>query len=166
MGAEESKALGEGAVDDTDGDEVIEPEDIGKNMWYYSFDLLNPEFVLQGGMLNQPAIDPETGTFFELLEDDFGNEFYETEIARRFSHFSQPIHQIGDAGISSVLIVKQGIINQGGPADIFLRLTKVPDDVWLNLRNGWRRSNHRALPARRLQPLRLREPGLRGCGWE
>jgi hypothetical protein len=32
-----------------------EPPDIGKNMWYYSFDLLNPPFVMQGGMLNQPA---------------------------------------------------------------------------------------------------------------
>jgi hypothetical protein len=121
MGAEESKALGEGSTDDD-----VEPEDIGKNMWYYSFDLLNPEFVLQGGMLNWPAVDPasETGEFFEPLVDDFENEFYETEISRRFSHMSQPIHQFGPSAISSVLIVKQGIINQGGPADIFLRLTK------------------------------------------
>jgi len=131
MGAEESKALGEGSVA-----EDVEPEDIGKNMWYYSFDLLNPEFVLQGGMLNWPAKDPETGELFEPLFDDFGNEFYETEIARRFSHMSQPIHQIGEAGISSVLIVKQGILNQGGPADIFLRLTKVPDDQWRDCETG------------------------------
>jgi hypothetical protein len=127
MGAEESKALGEGSTE-----EDVEPEDIGKNMWYYTFDILNPDVVMQGGMLNQPAVDPETGTFFELLEDDFGNDFYETEIARRFSHFSQPIHQIGDAGVSAVLIVKQGIINQGGPADIFLRRLVVPDDVWVD----------------------------------
>jgi len=120
MGAEESKALGEGSTD-----EDVEPEDLGKNMMYYTFDLLNPSFVLQGGMLNWPAINPETGTFFELLVDDFGNSFYETEIARRFSHFSQPIHQFGETGTSAALIVKQGIINQGGPADIFLRLTKV-----------------------------------------
>ncbi len=124
MGAEESKALGEGP--DTLEEDL---EDIGKNMWYYSFDMLNPEVVMQGGMLNQPAVDPETGAFFELLEDDFGNPFYETEIARRFSHFSQPIHQIGESGVSAVLIVKQGIINQGGPADIFLRRLVVPDGV-------------------------------------
>ncbi len=137
MGAEESKALGEGATD-----EDVEPVDIGKNMWYYSFDLQNPTFVRQGGMLNQPAVcnphdagdtarcpDGE-GAFYALLEDDFGNEFYETEISRRFSHFSQPIHQIGDSGTSAVLIVKQGILNQGGPADIFLRRLIVPDDVW------------------------------------
>ncbi len=131
MGAEESKALGEGAPADAGGGqpEEEEPEDVGKNMWYYSFDLRNPVFVQQGGMLNQPAIDPETGAFFDLLVDDFENDFYETEISRRFSHFSQPIHQFGPSGVSAVLIVKQGIINQGGPADIFLRRIVVPDDV-------------------------------------
>jgi hypothetical protein len=130
MGAEENKALGEGV--ETDGGEppvVIEPEDLGKNMMYYSFDLRNPSFVLQGGMLNRPAVDPETGAFFELLVDDFENEFYETEISRRFSHMSQPIHQFGDENIGAVLIVKQGIINQGGPADIFLRMTKADPDL-------------------------------------
>jgi hypothetical protein len=54
--------------------------------------------VKQGGMLNWPAKDPETGEVFEMLEDDFGNMFYETEITRRFSHMSQPIHQIGPSG--------------------------------------------------------------------
>lgn len=122
--AEESKALGE-------GDEDLEPEDIGKNMWYYTFDMLNPDTVLQGGMLNQPAVDPETGDFFEMLEDDFGNPFYETEIARRFSHMTQPIHQIGESGTAGILITKAGILNQGGPADIFLRRLVVPDDVWV-----------------------------------
>ncbi len=150
MGAEESKALGEGAPEDAGGGqpEEEEPEDVGKNMWYYSFDLRNPAFVQQGGMLNQPAIDPETGTFFELLVDDFDNNFYETEISRRFSHFSQPIHQIGDAGVSAVLIVKQGIINQGGPADIFLRKTVVPDDVWEDCEtDGDDATTERCLPA-------------------
>ncbi len=134
LGAEESKALGEGAPDNPGGGQPDEeePEDIGKNMWYYTFDMLNPAVVQQGGMLNWPAKDPETGEIFEMLEDDFENEFYETEIARRFSHFSQPIHQIGDSGVGAVLIVKQGILNQGGPADIFLRLLKVPDDVWVD----------------------------------
>ena len=68
---------------------------------------------MQGGMLNQPAkcipgdVDDVNdlgeprcpdgeGEFYALIADDFGNELYETEIARRFSHFSQPIHQIGD----------------------------------------------------------------------
>ena len=143
MGAEESKALGEGS-----SEEDVEPEDIGKNMWYYTFDMYNPEIVAQGGMLNQPAVDPETGAFYEFLEDDFGNEFYETEISRRFSHFSQPIHQIGDSGVSAVLIVKQGILNQGGPADIFLRRTVVPDDIWETCEtDGDATTTERCLPA-------------------
>jgi hypothetical protein len=125
MGAEESKALGS-LQEDPDID-VIE---IGKNMWYYSFDLLNPSFVMQGGMLNWPAKDPLTGDLYDMLEDDFGNMFYETEITRRFSHMSQAIHQIGESGVSSVLIVKQGILNQGGPADIFLRFTKVDTELF------------------------------------
>jgi len=149
LGAEESKALGEGgAPEDPGGGQPIEeePEDVGKNMWYYSFDLLKPSFVMQGGMLNQPAqCNPydvqEKGCIlgdFMLLEDPMyeDNKFYETEITRRFSHMSQPIHQIGESGVSSVLIVKQGILNQGGPADIFLRMTKVEDDVWLDCDTG------------------------------
>ncbi|MGC9394765.1 MAG: choice-of-anchor O protein [Anaerolineae bacterium] len=143
MGAEESKALGEGSTE-----EDVEPEDVGKNMWYYSFDLLNPDFILQGGMLNWPAKSPETGEVFEMLVDDFGNYFYETEISRRFSHFSQPIHQIGDSGVAAALIVKQGILNQGGPADIFLRLLKVPDEVeWSDCeRDGDTTTTERCLP--------------------
>jgi hypothetical protein len=143
MGAEESKALGEGAPTDPGGapPDDDEPPDIGKNMWYYSFDMLNPPFVMQGGMLNQPAqcnpyLVGEIGCIlgdFMTLDDPMyeDNMFYETEIARRFSHMSQPIHQIGPSGVSAALIVKQGILNQGGPADIFLRLTRVPDDVWV-----------------------------------
>jgi hypothetical protein len=80
-----------------------------------------------------PVADPTDacteGEFYELLVDDFENEFYETEIARRFALMSQPIHQIADSNVSGVLILKQGIINQGGPADIFLRRLQVPDDV-------------------------------------
>src|SRR5690606_15505644 len=32
------------------------------------------------------------------------------------------------SGLSAMLIYKQGIINQGGPADIMLRRTIIPDD--------------------------------------
>lgn len=132
MAHEESKALGEGGTDPD-----AEPEDIGKNEWYLTFDLLNPNVVAQGGMLNQPAIcNPyaatqtgcTVGDFFPMLVDDFGNEFYETEIARRFSLMSQPYTQFGNSGTAAVLIYKDGIINQGGPADIFLRRLVIPED--------------------------------------
>ena len=143
MGAEESKALGEGIDDDRSRTRRHRQEYVVLHLRY-----AQPRVVMQGGMLNQPAIDPETGTFFELLEDDFGNEFYETEISRRFSHFSQPIHQIGDSGVSAVLIVKQGILNQGGPADIFLRRLVVPDDIWEDCEtDGDATTTERCLPA-------------------
>ena len=119
---EENKALGEG------GDSDLDPIDIGKNVWYHSFDMFHPDLVRQGAMLNQPAVDPETGEFFEILEDDWENEFYETEIARRFNIMTQPASYAGTSGTVGILIYKQGIINQGGPADIFLRRLVLPDD--------------------------------------
>ncbi|MCB9134970.1 MAG: hypothetical protein H6636_06065 [Anaerolineales bacterium] len=89
---EELKALGEGGSDpDTD------PIDIGKNVWYHSFDMFHPDMVAQGGQLNPPAIDPETGVYFEMLEDDFANPFYETEIARRFNLMTQSLAELGDS---------------------------------------------------------------------
>jgi hypothetical protein len=130
---EELKALGEGSTD-----EDVEPIDIGKNVWYHSFDMFHPDIVAQGGMLNHPAKDPETGDYFEMLEDEWGNEFYETEIARRFNLMTQPYTKLyrGDtisdtaiySGTVGILMYKMGIINQGGPADIFLRRLVLPDD--------------------------------------
>ena len=120
---EESKALGEG-VDEED----VDPIDIGKNIWYHSFDMFNPDLVAQGGMLNQPAVDPETGEFFEILTDEWGYDFYETEISRRFSLVSQPLGNIGESGTLIFALFKQGIINQGGPADILARRFVLPED--------------------------------------
>lgn len=118
---EENKALGEG------GESDLDPIDIGKNVWYHTFDMFNPDLVWQGAMLNQPAVNRETGEFFDILEDDWGNEFYETEIARRFNIMTQPAEDAGPAGTVAILIYKQGIINQGGPADIFLRRIVLPE---------------------------------------
>ncbi len=138
IGYEELKALGEGSTE-----EDVEPIDIGKNVWYHSFDMFHPDIVAQGGMLNHPAKDPETGDYFEMLVDDWGNEFYETEIARRFNLMTQPYTKLFDNDIISgtsvytdtavytgtvgILMYKMGIINQGGPADIFLRRLVLPD---------------------------------------
>jgi hypothetical protein len=120
---EETKALGEGVLE-----EEVDPIDIGKNIWYHSFDMFKPDLVAQGGMLNQPASDPLTGEFFEIQVDDFTTyEFYETEIARRFSLVAQPYSMIGDTRTTAFLIYKQGVINQGGPADVFARRIVLPD---------------------------------------
>jgi len=135
MAYEESKALGE-------ADQDLEPIDIGKNIWYHTFEMDQPEVVSRGNILNQPAVDPtscsEDGTncsFFDLIEpeEDFLDVLYETEISRRFSMIVQwpewavPVDE-GGSGTILFALYKQGIINQGGPADIFARRFVLPDD--------------------------------------
>jgi hypothetical protein len=141
---EETKALGD-LIYDTDGDGILDsdeadPIDIGKDVWYHSFDMFTPDQVAQGGMLNQPAVckdDAEpyctggVGAFYDVQTDELNEgEFYLTEISRRFALTT---NSVGDAdasesGLSAMLIFKQGIINQGGPADIMLRRVVIPDD--------------------------------------
>jgi len=123
MAYEESKALGEGTTD-----EDVEPIDIGKNIWYHSFDMFEPNLVSHGNMLNQPASDPETGNLFEVQFDDWDNAFYETEIARRFNIIVQSADLAGDSGTVLFTLFKQGVVNQGGPADIFARRFVLPED--------------------------------------
>jgi hypothetical protein len=120
---EETKALGEGSEDDAE-----EPIDIGKNVRYQTFDMFNPELVHQGLMLNHPAKDPLTGVDFELVVDEWGNEFYETEIARRASLLTQPAGKTSfeQGGLVAMPLFKQGIINQGGPSDIMARRFVIP----------------------------------------
>ena len=136
--AEESKGLGY-LIDENE--EAIE---IGKNMWYYTFDMSQPTYVEQGLMLNQPAtLDPETGEPFEVLIDEFGNELYNTEIARRFSLVAQSAAK-ADASQSQTtafLLYKQGIINQGGPADIFARRLVLQDEFDVRVDNPYAYEN-------------------------
>ena len=128
MGEEKMKALG-----DPDDDTLI--LDIGKNVWYHTFEFNKPEIVQQGLMLNAPAIDPETGETFEIFTDDdvdcpdgFICEYYETEIARRFNLMVQGVNAAvaSETGTSALMIYKMGILNQGGPADIFIRRVVIP----------------------------------------
>jgi hypothetical protein len=139
MAAEETKALGDVLVDPY-GNPSEEPIDIGKDVWYYSFDMFAHPIVDQGGMLNQPAsCSPWTvGADYDCTDYEFfpvqidplnGGEFYLTEIARRFALTTNSVDAAvnSESGLSAMLIYKQGIINQGGPADIFLRRVIVPD---------------------------------------
>ena len=136
MAYEELKAAGE-------GDPLIDPIDMGKNIWYHSFEMSTPDMVSQGGMINHPAIcpydDPDDVDdclggvgFMGTYTDEFGYEVYETEISRRFNLMTQPISKAqddidGDIDSLGVLFYKMGIINQGGPADIFLRRLILPE---------------------------------------
>ncbi len=133
MAYEETKALGD--IIDEDGD----PIDIGKDVWYHSFDMFHPDIVAQGGMLNQPAICKDeaedyctggVGEFYDVQVDLLNEgEYYLTEIARRFALTTNSVTAAegSDSGLAAMLIYKQGIINQGGPADIMLRRVIIPD---------------------------------------
>lgn len=141
---EENKALGELDLDD---DDIIDgtdiPAEIGKNNRYHSFEMKAPELVRQGLQLNQPAISFATGTFTNLLaevgcRDSAGDttgllicaDLWETEIARRGSLIAQPVGKVvlSTSKTSAVALFKQGILNQGGPADIMLRRFVAPVD--------------------------------------
>lgn len=141
---EETKALGDQLIDPL-GNPAETPLDVGKDVWYHSFDMFDHDLVDQGGMLNQPAkcspwtvgdgFDCTDYEFFPVQIDPLNlGEFYLTEISRRFAlalnNFSNivPVAE-GGSGLSGMLIYKQGIINQGGPADIMLRRLVVPSVI-------------------------------------
>ena len=165
MAAEESKGLGkyffnpDGLLTAADGNADLCEEDssptcteeIGKNQWYYSFDMGTPDtssgkdepnsllsnLVQQGNMLNQAEVYWETGELFGLMNtavmQDYGDynfDIVNTEIARRASLLVQGLSKA--VGSSSKLAAmpswKQGNMRQGGPADTMLRRIKLPLD--------------------------------------
>lgn len=139
MSYEENKGLGE--CDDEDATKL----DMGKNVWYHTFDMFNPELVSQGLMLNQPSVYPDDFSdplgvltpddsfgynFFQITEDPIyetltGNyldsTLYQTEISRRPSPITQDFYLVGETGTVGFQLWKQGIIRRGGPADIMGR---------------------------------------------
>jgi hypothetical protein len=132
---EENKALGELDLDD---DDIIDgtdiPAEIGKNARYVSFEFNRPEVVRQNLQLNQPAIDWETGEFTDLFALVGAEKMlvdapiYDTEIARRTSLMVQPWGKVvgSNSRLSALILYKQGVINQGGPADIMARRFVAP----------------------------------------
>ena len=162
---EESKGLGKYFFrpDDTgDGyaepctveDSVTDPtctEEIGKNQWYFSFDMGTPDtsagfenpnslvnnLVSQGNMLNQAEIYWDYGELYGLMStlemEDYGDynfDIVNTEIARRASLLVQSIAkaQASSSKLVAIPSWKQGVMRQGGPADTMLRRFVLPDD--------------------------------------
>ncbi|RFF29318.1 sialidase family protein [Wenzhouxiangella sediminis] len=158
--AEESKGLGrfffkvgetgvETATPCNEGEADCETADIGKNVWYFSFEMGQPQtssdlsetglvknLVAQGNMLNQPEIDWRTGETFPRMSTvdmwdftgvtsgtDYNFDLYRTEIARRGSLLVQPRSGADAAGsnLTALPLFKQGLMQQGGPADIMAR---------------------------------------------
>jgi hypothetical protein len=133
---EENKALGELDLDD---DDIIDgttlPAEIGKNVRYVSFEFNKPKVVKQNLQLNQPAVNWSTGTFTDLfsiaaIKDKLLVQapLYETEIARRGALMVQPWGKVvnSTSKLAAMPLFKQGIINQGGPADIMARRFVAP----------------------------------------
>jgi hypothetical protein len=162
MAAEESKGLGRftflpdgtACVELPKDDPAYTPDcaaDIGKNQWYFSFDMGDPitsatagepnglvqNLVKQGNLLNQPEVDWRTGELYPVINTaemwDFGAynyDMYNTEIARRSSLLAQGISKAvnSTSRLSAISSWKQGAMRQGGPADVMFRRMLVPED--------------------------------------
>lgn len=149
---EETKGLGVGAPDVTgEGkpEEEIDPDDLGKNVLYHSFDFQQPDTVAAGGMVNLPQLDADGNPIVLMTEPDAnggsvpatidgtGKTLYATENARRIRFILQgkspamgkdtDDNGIGDSGAGTVLLAvyKQGMEGKGRPSDIMLRRMSV-----------------------------------------
>jgi len=167
VASEESKGLGryQFLPDGTPCDDSLpdaSPDcsaDIGKNQWYFSFDMGDPatsatatepnglvqNLVNQGNLLNQPEVDWRTGEFYPVINTadmwDFGAynfDLYNTEIARRSSLLVQSIAKAAnsDNGLLAIPSWKQGAMRQGGPADTMLRRIVLPLDYVEGIANN------------------------------
>ncbi len=145
---EENKGLGD---EDEESDDLIDKADMGKNVWYHTFDMFHPELVSQGLMVNQPAVYPDDFVNPEGFLTAYGDLVYnfyqldpdpiyetlagldtttllQSEISRRPSTLSQDWYDAGPSGLVALHLWKQGIIRRGGPADIMARRWVIPDD--------------------------------------
>ncbi len=152
LGAFTFDADGNACVQDGNSDPDCFVFDEGKNIKYFSFsmsikdtvggyvkDSLLANLNFPGNQLNQPEVDWMTGEFYpsrNTLEFwDFGTynfDIYNTEIARRGSLLAQDfykVHKDTSKAVSGLLAMptwKQGIMNQGGPADVMSRRIVLP----------------------------------------
>lgn len=156
VGYEESKGLGGGepSMAHEDDDVVHEPgqgqedwdPDVGKNIFYHSFDFTNPDKISAGSRLNPQAIDPVTLQPAVVLDaegspllapkftfDATGTLTWTlapieaTENARRPRFIVQPKSQACEGKLDTqectvmVAIYKMGEEGRGGPSDIFIQ---------------------------------------------
>lgn len=138
---------------DPENDDNCITFDEGKNIWYHSFnmsligdkagnfkdkanlDSLVANLSGHGNMLNQAEVNWQTGEFYPVRNTsefwDFGDynyDIYNTEIARRGSLLIQDIAK-AEASTGKLIALpswKQGVMNQGGPADVMVRRILLP----------------------------------------
>jgi hypothetical protein len=141
---------------DPEADEGCIPFDEGKNMWYYTFSMsltdtvgghaedgLIENLASHGNLLNQPEVAWDEGEFYPARSTadmwnfavdgaDYNYDIYNTEIARRGSLLAQDIAKVhkdtskAKGGLIAMPAWKQGIMNQGGPADVMVRRIIIP----------------------------------------
>jgi hypothetical protein len=126
-------------------------DDAGNYTDKENLDSLLANLAGHGNQLNQPEVDWTTGEFYPVANTadfwDFGDYNYEiwrTEIARRASLLAQDIKDVSPiggasrarAGLIAMPMWKQGIMQQGGPADAMLRRIIIP--------RGWNPNNPNA----------------------
>jgi len=140
--------------------------DTGKDVFWASFNLGSPatsegvdndyslvnNVLVQGAQLNQPEVNWRTGVYYPPMDTvdmwDFGDlnyQIFNTEIARRTSMMSQSVAKATNGGLQDGLVAmplwKQGIVNQGGPADISTRRIVAAADVDEKTENPYAASN-------------------------
>ena len=119
--------------------------------------------LVQGAQLNQPEVNWRTGVYYPPMDtadmwDFSGGDktpasagtslnylIFNSEIARRTSMMSQSVAKATAGGTKDGLVAmplwKQGIVNQGGPADISTRRFVAPADVDETTENPYAASN-------------------------
>jgi len=155
---------------DADPDDNCVKADTGKNVFWASFNLGSPEtsagftkdyslvnnVLVQGAQLNQPEVNWRTGVYYPPMDTatmwnftggeenntDLNYLIFNTEIARRTSMMSQSLAKarMGN-GLVAMPLWKQGIVNQGGPADISTRRIVAPADINEQTANPYAASN-------------------------
>lgn len=145
---EENKGLGEDGEEAEVSDDPALKIDMGKNVWYHTFDMDKPELASQGLIMNQPAIYPDDWSDTSMLLSaytEMNYNFYQiepdpvyetlagldttllqSEIARRPSNISQDWYDRGASNTVAFQTWKQGIIRRGGPADVMARRFVMP----------------------------------------
>lgn len=130
--------------------------DDGKNIRYFTFgmsimdtvggktqDTMLANLTQPGHQLNQPEVDWMTGGFYPARNtldfwdfETYNFNIYNTEIARRGSWLGQDIYKVhkdtsnSKIGLLALPSWKQGIMNQGGPADVMSRRIVIDKGKW------------------------------------
>jgi hypothetical protein len=143
-----------------EGDNTCIAWDTGKNQRYHSFSMsltddlalderdgLVDNLTFAGHLLNQPEVNWTTGDFNAPLPAEavwngleaagYSFDIWNTEIARRGSLLAQDIYKAEDSK-SGLLVLptwKQGLMNQGGPADVMSRRIVAPKN-WDPAKDG------------------------------